>query len=614
MGYNKFAASDIVLRCLIRLPGCRDNVPLCRAVSCEINPKRIYMDKFSKIFMLMLFISTASFVHGVEKIIMDWNSEVGETKMLWISASAEKEFSVNYGDGSDAEIITGTGGGIANLLTLSHTYAAAGNYTVTITASSDDCHFTDIDSYGSGITSLDASDLPGLTYISVAESPVTTLNLSGSTSLKEVYCMGTRLEELDLHGMDRLEKLFVQTDDATKKGTLKKLNLNGCSSLVDVYAFNNSLESLDVQGCSSLAHLLCEMNNLSSLDASGLASLNDLRCNHNRIEELNVEGCADLRQLWCYENEIKSLDVSGFALLQRLEAYNNELVSLNAAGCSSLLYLEANGNTLESLDVSGCTAMEMLNCANNNLVGLDVRGLGALQELRAYSNQLETLQVEGLSNLMILHCFDNKIETISLEGLSNIESIDANTNELVSFDLTPVASLNELRIYGNHLSLSQLYPAKTIVKFDDYRQLGEQNLLPSEAVVGEDIDLSSEIEFDGVMTQFAVSKGEAMADAGDYDINDGVLKFLKPGEYNVEMTNSAIPSFEYQPLKVTATYSVSEAASIDGVMSEGDAVVSIFNVSGVEVFRGIECEMPQLAPGIYLFRYDDGKTEKKDIK
>ena len=69
---------------------------------------------------------------------------------------------------------------------------------------------------------------------------------------------------------------------------LTSLDLSGCSSLESLDCGTNNLASLDLSSCPNLSALDCRCNNLTSLDISGCPSLKGLNCSQNRISDTSA--------------------------------------------------------------------------------------------------------------------------------------------------------------------------------------------------------------------------------------------------------------------------------------------------------------------------------------
>ena len=85
---------------------------------------------------------------------------------------------------------------------------------------------------------------------------------------------------------------------------LTSLNVSGCSTLTRLDCSYNQLTSLNVSGCTALELLYCNDNKLTNLDMSRNTALKTLGCNDNKLTNLNISGCARLMVIDCFSNYI----------------------------------------------------------------------------------------------------------------------------------------------------------------------------------------------------------------------------------------------------------------------------------------------------------------------
>ena len=207
--------------------------------------------------------------------------------------------------------------------------------------------------------------------------------------------------------------------DCVQGNNLTSLDISGCTSLTLLWCKGNRLTSLNISGCTALTTLLCRDNQLTSLDVSGCTALTDLNCESNQLTSLDVSGCTTLTTLYCSNNQLTRLDVSGYTALTTLTCYGNQLTSLNLSGCSTLTRLNCSGNLLRQLNISGCINLSELDCTSNQLRQLNVAGCTNLSELNCTNNQLRQLNVAGCTNLSRLYCTWNQIKGTEMANLVN---------------------------------------------------------------------------------------------------------------------------------------------------------------------------------------------------
>lgn len=66
---------------------------------------------------------------------------------------------------------------------------------------------------------------------------------------------------------------------------LSSLNISNCEKLHSLHCENNRLTTLDVSDCVSLTHLECQGNQLTSLNINGCSNLSALYCGGNQFTE-----------------------------------------------------------------------------------------------------------------------------------------------------------------------------------------------------------------------------------------------------------------------------------------------------------------------------------------
>ena len=191
---------------------------------------------------------------------------------------------INWGDGTIANVSSSP----SSLLTLSHTYASAGDYTVRI----QDDVVTLLDCANNNVIDLDVSSATNLTVLGCGWNALTSIDVSNNTALTWFECAGNDIEQLDVS--NNVELIFL-----------------GCGE--------NNLSSLDISNNMALTSLNCSGNTLTSLDVSNNTNLVDFLCYNNQLTSLDVSNNTLLTQMQCYSNNLNSLDVSNNLSLTTLQ-------------------------------------------------------------------------------------------------------------------------------------------------------------------------------------------------------------------------------------------------------------------------------------------------------
>ena len=201
------------------------------------------------------------------------------------------------------------------------------------------------------VNSNSISDLTGIeAFINIPilvcnNNSLTSLNVSGLTSLTEIDCHNNQLTTLNVSSNIALQYLYCNNNSLTS------LNVSGLTSLIEIDCYYNQLTSLDVSSNTALHVLVCYNNSLTSLITTGLTSLSDLECGYNLLTTMNVSSNTALQYLYCNNNSLTSLNVSSLISLNGIRCYYNQLSSLNVSSNTAIDQLECNNNSLTSLNV-----------------------------------------------------------------------------------------------------------------------------------------------------------------------------------------------------------------------------------------------------------------------
>ncbi|NMC57569.1 MAG: hypothetical protein GYA50_10140 [Eubacteriaceae bacterium] len=271
-----------------------------------------------------------------------------------------------------------------------------------------------------GLASLDTvmcSNCPNLT----------SLNVSGCTSLKLLDARECSIDTLDITGCTLLETLFVYSNKLTQ------LDVSSFGALTELYCEDNpEMASLTIQGASNLEDVRCSGGKIGTLNASGLTKLVKLDCSDNEIETLDLTGDTALEELRCNNNKIGSLSVAGFSNLTILDCSYNNLTAIDGISDTAISELSCSSNEIEELDLSSMSDLYVLLCDNNKIQSLDLSDKTALAVVACNNNKLTSLNTAGDTALLMFVCSDNLLTTLDLSDSTDILYIVATANKFTS--------------------------------------------------------------------------------------------------------------------------------------------------------------------------------------
>ena len=189
---------------------------------------------------------------------------------------------------------------------------------------------------------IDAEHFPDIYFREYVSQEYDT-DVDGAISLEEagkVLCID--VNKASLKSLKGVKYFFLLEILDCYWNALTSLDMSGLTSLTSLNCGNNRLTSLDVSQNTSLTSLNCGSNDLTSLDVSGLTSLTSLICSDCGLTSLDVSGLTALTSLSCTGSGWTSLDVSQNTALTSLDCWNNQLTSLDVSQNTALTSLDCH--------------------------------------------------------------------------------------------------------------------------------------------------------------------------------------------------------------------------------------------------------------------------------
>jgi Leucine-rich repeat (LRR) protein len=319
---------------------------------------------------------------------------------------------------------------------------------------------------------IQVSEALNVSYLNVYGSYVGSMTgLSYFTNIKYLSCCANHIEVLDLTGLSSLTDVYCCDNQLTS------LNLTGLTNLKNLQCYQNHLTSLDLTGFPQLADLQCGSNDLTSLNVTGLSNLKNLECESNQLTSLNVSNLPALEFLYCGSNLLTSLNLNGAVNLKKLSLYFNRLETLDLTGLVNLLEINASNNLFTTLNLNGLTNLKSFSCCYGQLTSLDISGLNNLFDIHCYYNQITSLNLNALPALRMLKCNNNQLPFLNVNGLSNLYTLDCSINQLTTLDISSLTQLNQIVCHSNQLGSLNLNGLTNLQSLDcGYNQLPSLNL------------------------------------------------------------------------------------------------------------------------------------------
>lgn len=238
----------------------------------------------------------------------------------------------------------------------------------------------------------------------------------------------------------------------------------------------------------------------------------------------------------------------------------------------SLNYLDISNCDVTSVALIGADkGLDGVNVSGNNLTNLDLSKNNRLAYLECSNNELTSLTVSSKGYLKTLYCENNQLTSLTVNSNNSLYSMACDGNQLLLTDLYNNAFVNlssETAKYDRHF-------------------LGTQKLAEEQVLVNAQIDLSSQLTIGGITTSFVVknSTGQEAIKGVDYQINDGVVTFLRSGKYTVEMSNEVMKTIKMTSAPVViASYDVSTTTSVE--LEDAEQTRAYYNSTESRLYAG----------------------------
>ncbi|HLN72737.1 MAG: T9SS type A sorting domain-containing protein [Methylococcaceae bacterium] len=295
------------------------------------------------------------------------------------------------------------------------------------------------------------------------------------------------------------------------------------------------MTNLDVSQNKQLFWLQCDANKIPELNVSNNPKLKYLFCVSNQLTHLNLKNNPELKNLSCGSNSITELDVSYNTNLEELECGFTNLKSIDISNNTKLKYFACDQSRLGEIDFKNNILLEWLILDKNLLTNLDLKNNKVLRSLGCSSNQLKFLDVSNHPELNFLSCYENKLRWLDVSNDPKLEVISCMDNSL------PLSCLYKICQQKKYLSLT----------------IATQTLPDSTVNIQTPIALDT--VFYGLNTVF-----KSFGSLGvDYLLANGEITFLNPGEYQVTISNPAIPAFQIVESIVSQRFKVKNEIESD---------------------------------------------------
>ena len=142
-----------------------------------------------------------------------------------------------------------------------------------------------------------------------------TLTVKNCPSLKNIYCRAKKLTNVDISECKNLDTLDISSNRLTSfisdidakyfdcaYNELTSLDISGSTAIKELNCESNNIQNLSINGCSNLEIINCANNKISSIPANNHLKLIELYCNDNRLTSLDISENQSMDKINCSGN------------------------------------------------------------------------------------------------------------------------------------------------------------------------------------------------------------------------------------------------------------------------------------------------------------------------
>ncbi len=257
------------------------------------------------------------------------------------------------------------------------------------------------------------------------------VGIEAFSNVQEVVAGSNNLTTFDATVLPNLKKIFISDNY-----NLISINVSGMTSLEELYISSNALASLNLSSLPNLKKIHCGENDLTSLTISGLPNLTHINLQENfygdpsTLQELIISDLPAIREIDIENCQLSSLDVSGIPSLRAFLAAHNPFNQLDLSNLPLLMRIDLSYSQITSLDLGNCLVLNTINFQHNP----------QLKYINLKNGSACNLYLISQNPALKYICIDAEEETAILEDLAFYNVTNVQVNSYCTF--TPGSEYN----------------------------------------------------------------------------------------------------------------------------------------------------------------------------
>lgn len=202
----------------------------------------------------------------------------------------------------------------------------------------------------SGSSKIDVSNCQTIELLSISDFNLTKVNLGNLKFLKTLNLTNTKVDSLDLKGVENLEKICLENNIRLREA----FDLSSCSKIKIISFLGTPISSLIIPKSKSCEILNVLKTNLRSIDLSNGENIESLSYGSSVAKELDIS----------LLNKLKFLELDGYELFK--------LIDNNPHNKKMLVHISLGNTNLTDFDFSKYEVLEKIEKFNRFGVDYDI--------------------------------------------------------------------------------------------------------------------------------------------------------------------------------------------------------------------------------------------------
>ena len=205
--------------------------------------------------------------------------------------------------------------------------------------------------------------------LSCNNNELTSINLSGATSLSSLFCQNNELPSLSLKGMRHLRELDCSGNKISSLVfSSKDKPENDIPLLEKINLADNLLTGTFHLPVPQLQFVDISNNAIERIYVTSNVCLSTLYCSNNKLKAINMKRNPNIETVVCHGNQLEYLFFpDNHKLLKQLVCDDNLLSEISLPSSAGLTDISCGNNALKSLQLSSNAKLSSLNVSHNAL-------------------------------------------------------------------------------------------------------------------------------------------------------------------------------------------------------------------------------------------------------